>query len=165
MSVSPALRLASLHLVRCSGFVPDQFAVPDRLVADRFVLEPLGPQHSQADYTAWTTSVEHIRATPGFGGRSWPTEMSLQQNTEDLIRHQQDFLAGRGFAYTVLDPGSRQVIGCVYLYPPQRPGTDVEVRSWVRADRADLDVQLWRAVSEWLRDQWPWTAPDYAARP
>jgi hypothetical protein len=52
----------------------------------------------------------------------------------------------------------------VYLYPPRRPGTDVEVRSWVRADRADLDVPLWHAVTDWLHDQWPWTAPDYAAR-
>jgi len=33
-----------------SGFVPDEFVVPDGLVTDRFVLEPLGPQHNEADY-------------------------------------------------------------------------------------------------------------------
>jgi RimJ/RimL family protein N-acetyltransferase len=157
--------MARLHVVSGSAFVQDEFAVPDRLVADRFVLEPLGPQHSEADYAAWTSSVEHIRATPGWRGTSWPVEMTPQQNTDDLIRHQEDFAARRGFTYTVLDPGDRQVIGCVYLYPPRRPGTDVQVHSWVRADRADLDVPLWQAVTDWLRDQWPWTAPDYAPRP
>ncbi len=63
----------------------------------------------------------------------------------------------------MLDPGSRQVIGCVYLYPPQRAGTDVQVRFWVRADRADLDAQLWQAVSEWLRDQWALDRPGLPA--
>jgi len=155
----------SLQVVTGSGFVPDQFAVPDGLATDTFVLEPLGPRHNEADYAAWTSSIEHIRATPGFTDGPWPTPMTLQQNAEDLARHQDDLRARRGFTYTVLDPSTRQVIGCVYLYPPRRPGADVEVRSWVRADRADLDIPLWRAVTEWLRQQWPWSAPDYAPRP
>ena len=108
------------------SFVPDEFMVPDGLVTDTFVLEPLSPQHNETDYAAWTASIEHIRATPGFAGLSWPAEMSLQQNADDLTRHYHDFLTRRGFTYTVLDPHTRQVIGCVYLYPPRRPGTDVE---------------------------------------
>jgi hypothetical protein len=154
----------AMHMTSGS-FVPDQFVVPDGLVTDTFALEPLGPQHNEADYAAWTSSTEHIRATPGFAGLSWPAEMSLQQNADDLTRHHHDFLTRRGFTYTVLDPRTRQVIGCVYLYPPRRPGTDVEVRSWVRADRADLDVPLWRTITAWLRERWPWSAPDYAPRP
>jgi hypothetical protein len=34
----------------------------------------------------------------------------------------------------------------------------------VRADRAELDVALWRAVSDWLADAWPFTQPQYADR-
>ena len=55
-------------------------------------------------------SIEHIRATPGFAGRSWPHEMSLQDNLCDLDRHAQDFADRRGFAYTVLSTESDQVI-------------------------------------------------------
>ena len=48
------------------GFVPLGFAPPTSLVTDRFRLEPLGPQHNDADHAAWTSSIDHIRATPGY---------------------------------------------------------------------------------------------------
>jgi len=47
-------------------FVPDDFAVPTGLVAPSFRLEPLGREHNERDYAAWTSSIVHIRATPGF---------------------------------------------------------------------------------------------------
>jgi hypothetical protein len=52
--------------------VPDGFVVPPPLTTDQFRLEPLGPQHNEADHAAWTTSIEHIRATPGFADTDWP---------------------------------------------------------------------------------------------
>ena len=42
------------------SFVPADFEPPVRLATDRFVLEPLGPQHNERDYEAWTSSMEHI---------------------------------------------------------------------------------------------------------
>src|SRR6266567_5217827 len=83
-------------------FVPVDFAVPDGLTTGEFRLEPLGPQHNTADHAAWTASIGHIRATPGFAGASWPHQMSLAENLRDLERHAQDFIARRGFTYTVL---------------------------------------------------------------
>ena len=89
------------------------------LVTDDFVLEPLGPQHNESDHAAWSSSIAHVRATPGYADGSWPPVggMSLEDNLADLTRHAADFEARRGFTFTVLDPGSREVIGCVYLYP------------------------------------------------
>jgi hypothetical protein len=46
-------------------FVPDDFQPPLVLVADHFLLEPLGPEHNEDDHEAWSSSIEHIRATPG----------------------------------------------------------------------------------------------------
>jgi hypothetical protein len=40
----------------------------------------------------------------------------------------------------------------------------VRVRSWVRADRADLDAPLADAVANWLAQSWPWKHPDHCAR-
>jgi hypothetical protein len=145
-------------------FVPAGFAVPGGLTDDRFVLVPLGPEHNEADYAAWTSSIGYIRDTPGFAGRSWPEPMPLDRNLEDLLRHADDFAARTGFTYTVLDPADGDVIGCVYLYPADRDGFDAQARSWVRADRAELDRPLWQAVSAWLASHWPWAAVDYAAR-
>jgi len=90
--------------------------------------------------------------------------MSLEQNADDLARHARDFVHRSGFTYTVLDPSFGDVIGCVYLYPPRRAGYDVDVRSWVRADRAELDKPLYDVICQWLADIWPFANPDYAAR-
>jgi hypothetical protein len=48
------------------GFVPVGFDPPTSLATDQFLLEPLGPQHNQADHAAWMSSIEHIRSTPGY---------------------------------------------------------------------------------------------------
>jgi hypothetical protein len=148
------------------SFVPADFAVPWGLVAADFVLEPLGPQHNDSDYTAWRSSIEHIRATPGFAGRSWPHEMTSAENLGDLERHAEDFAARTGFTYTVLDAADKTVIGCVYIYPPRADAVsfDASVQSWVRVASAELDVPLWRAVSAWLEREWPFQRVEYAAR-
>jgi len=145
-------------------FVPADFAVPPVLVTDRFRLEPLGPQHNDADYEAWTSSVEHIRATPGWETDTWPDDRSPEANLRDLQRHAGDFEQRRGFTYTVLDPATGDVIGCVYIYPDTSGERDARVHSWVRASRSELDVELWRAVTNWLAEAWPFRRVAYAER-
>jgi hypothetical protein len=126
-------------------------------------LVPLGPEHNGADHAAWSSSIHHIRATPGFPDGSWPRPMSLAENLQDLERHAEDFRSRRGFTYTVLD-GEGDVIGCVYIYPSKDEAIDAEVQSWVRADRSDLDRPLYEAVGAWLREDWPFDAVAYAER-
>lgn len=147
------------------AFVPEGFQPPLSLIGEGFVLEPLGPQHNESDHAAWSSSIEHIRATPGYPDGDWPPVdgMSLEENLADLRRHAADFAARRGFTFTVLDPLDGSVIGCVYLYPPEREG-DVIVQSWVRADRAELDEPLADAVAAWLAAEWPWENPDRGGR-
>jgi len=76
---------------RQASFVPESFEPPRALVTPDLVLEPLGPQHRAADHAARALSLEHIRATPGFAGRSWPYEMSSAENLHDLELHARDF--------------------------------------------------------------------------
>jgi hypothetical protein len=40
----------------------------------------------------------------------------------------------------------------------------VQVRSWVRAIDADLDPVLYRAVTNWLTEAWPFERVAYAPR-
>ena len=151
-------------------FVPEDFAAPDGLIAGELRLTPLGPQHNEADYAAWTGSIEHIRATPGFPDGNWPHEMSLADNLRDLERHAQDFAERRGFTYTVLSAGTGDVIGCVYIYPASgresgvADGRHALIQSWVRADRAALDPVLHGAVREWVERDWPFDSIEYAPR-
>jgi hypothetical protein len=90
--------------------------------------------------------------------------MTPDDNLGDLRRHAQDFAARSGFTYTVLGGGDR-IVGCVYIYPTEdrAPGA-ADVHSWVRADRAELDVPLHDAVSAWLAESWPFTEVRYADR-
>lgn len=148
------------------AFVPADFDPPTLLETDTFRLEPLGPEHNESDHAAWTSSIEHIRSTPGYPDGGWPPPagMSLEENLADLTRHAADFEARRVFTFTVLDPSAREVIGCVYLYPSASSEHDVEVQTWVTAARADLDGVLADTVAAWLSYAWPWERPDRLGR-
>ena len=154
-------------------FVPADFVPPSGLVTEGFVLEPLGPSHNEADYAAWTSSIPHIQATPGFAGGSWPHEMTLAENLGDLEMHARHFAERSGFTYSVLDSADGDVIGCVYIYPLRSTGDGdagepiagaASVLSWVRVSRAELDVPLRQAVSAWLEADWPFEHVAYASR-
>jgi hypothetical protein len=149
--------------MEAEAFVPDDFDLPQELVTSEFRLEPLGPQHNKGDYAAWTSSMEHIAATPGFADWDWPHPMPPEQNLADLRRHAEDFAHRTGFTYTVLASDDGSVVGCVYIYPSDVAGV-ADVRSWVRADRASLDGPLYEAVAFWLKNAWPFAAVRYAPR-
>jgi hypothetical protein len=88
--------------------------------------------------------------------------MSLEANLKDLDMHARDFNERTGFTYSVLDRD--QVIGCVYIYPATEPGHDGLVRSWVRHSRSEMDVVVYRAVTKWIRESWPFESAQYAPR-
>ncbi|HST83608.1 MAG TPA: hypothetical protein VLL08_17890 [Kineosporiaceae bacterium] len=145
--------------------VPEGFTIPPPLSTNEFRFEPLGSQHNDADHQAWTSSVDHIRRTPGFSGRGWPADfLTPDENRRDLERHANHFISRKGFTYAVIDRLNGEYLGCVYFYPARTEDYDVDVRSWVRADRAHLDEVIHGVVTEWLKNAWPWTKPEYAAR-
>ena len=147
------------------AFVPDDFAVPETLAGPGYRLEPLGPEHNDADHRAWMSSIAHIRATPGFSTWGWPRDggMSLEENLRDLQKHADDFTRRVGFTYTVLDDEDI-VIGCVYIYPSRADPNITEVRSWVTERRAELDPVLHAAVDTWLTTDWPFAEVVYVGR-
>lgn len=89
--------------------------------------------------------------------------MPSEANLDDLVRHADEFDRRVAFAYTVLAPEAepQNVIGCLYVDPGPRPGV-ADVRSWVRADVADLDLVLRQEVRQWLADVWPFDEVLYA---
>ena len=143
------------------AFVPAGFHPPPGLAAGEFRLEPLGPQHNDRDFAAWTSSMDHIHRSPGYADRRWPHTMSLAENLADLERHAREFVERSGFTYTVLDE-TDDVVGCLYIYPCDDGVHDAFVLSWVRESQAPKDGDVRRAVAEWLTsDAWPFTRPLY----
>ena len=144
-------------------FVPADFDVPVSFEAPGFRLEPLGPEHNVRDHDAWMSSIDHIRATPGFGPqRRWRQPMDLEANRADLVGHATDFENREGFTYSLLD--GDDVIGCVYIYPSKNTGHDAVVSSWVRWNRAEMDAVVYRSLSRWLDEAWPFEHPYYSTR-
>lgn len=138
-----------------------------RFEAAGLVLVPLGPEHNDEDFDAWTSSVDHIKSSPGFAGRDWPSHeaMPREQNRAEVLDHRHDFEGRRGFTYTMLDPShDDRVVGCLYIYPPARPGYEAFVRSWVTATHAHLDGPVAAAIHDWLGDAWPFAYVDYRGR-
>lgn len=145
-------------------FVPEAFEVPTHLERDRFRLEPLGPEHNTRDHDAWMSSIEWIRSTPGFSPDSdWPSSMSSADNLADLEMHARHFDDREGFTYSVLD--GDDVIGCLYIYPTEEAGKDASIRSWVTVSRSEMDVVVFRDVTQWIDQVWPFRNPAYAPRP
>ena len=93
-------------------------------------------EHRAHPSDAWLS--ESVLATAGRDVSRGQSRRSAQPRRR-LHRRQ-------GFTFTVLDPADGNVIGCVYLYPPESEG-DVSVRSWVRADRSHLDQTLADAIA------------------
>jgi hypothetical protein len=151
---------------RAVSFVPGDFEPPRELVLPQLHLVPLGAEHNKSDHAAWTSSIAHVRATPGFESTGWPPVegMSLDANRADLEAHARDFAERSGFTFTVLRPGTEEVIGCLYIYPATDGEHDAQVRSWVRADVAELDAPLHAAVLGWLSERWPFERVSYADR-
>ena len=71
-----------------------------------------------------------------YGGAwGWPPEtMTYEQDRDDLARHETEIAAQETFNYAVLDAGETELLGCVYIDPPDEgcpPGTDALVSWWV----------------------------------
>jgi hypothetical protein len=94
----------------------------------------------------------------------WPSEsMTLEQDRADLARHEREMSENRSFNYAVLDEGERQLMGCVYLDPPERIGADVEISWWVvdEAVSTPLESSLNTLIPEWVSRWWPFDEPRF----
>lgn len=138
------------------SFVPEDLEVPRNRSFDAFRLEALGPEHNARDHAAWTSSMEHIHATPGFEHHPWPLPMTLAENLDDMEMHAREFDERTSFTWSILAAGSDEVIGCVYLHPtPDGMDGDARFRSWVSAAHADRDEPIRAALRRWFAEDWP----------
>lgn len=147
-------------------FVPAEFEVPQMLETTQFRLRMLSIEDVEKDYEAVVSSAERLRvAFKQWGG--WPRDgFTLQENLEDLRRHQNEFERREAFAYTVVSLDESTVLGCVYIYPGQVKNVEAEILLWVRESdyKKGLDSTLWQTVQAWIKDRWPFEKVIYPGR-
>lgn len=154
------------ELYSIDNFLPDDFQIPQVLETEQFRLRMLTVEDAEKDYDAVMSSAEYLRE---MTGGLWPSDsLSLEDNIEDLTRHQQDFLDGEAFTYTVVSLDEDSVLGCVYINPPSRKDleADAVVFMWVRYSEYlnGLDSILYQTVSTWLEQEWLFEKVIYPGR-
>lgn len=157
-----------MQTIQLSTFVPHGF-VPQELVEQpAFILKKLCYSDAELDYKAVLSSVDLIRK---IRGGDWPTsDLSYEDDLIDLGWHQREFEYSQSFSYTVLNKTRDQCIGCVYIYPIDKPwvnaplGSDAVVNMWVTetAYQAGLYGKLFWFVKQWISENWPFQNPYYS---
>jgi hypothetical protein len=102
-------------------------------------------------------------------GQPWgwpPATMSFEDDRRDLARHEAEIAAHETFNYAVLDERETELLGCIYIDPPddESPaGSDAIVSWWVVDSLAgtELDRVLDDFVPPWLDRVWGFNSVHY----
>ena len=99
-------------------------------------------------------------------GDSWgwpPATMTAEQDREDLEHHEDEMKRRASYNYALFDTGETELLGCVYLDPPVREGTDAEVSWWVvdLLVGGPIEAALDELVPAWIASDWPFRNPHY----
>ena len=122
-------------------------------------LRPIRGSDVDIDYPAMMGSRERLWAKYGDAW-GWPAEtITYEADREDLERHADEIERHETFNYAVLDEAETELLGCVYIDPPEAdspPGTDAVCSWWVVDAHAGgpLEAALDELVPRWLADTW-----------
>ncbi len=150
-------------------FLPKTFEVPPAPATDEFLLTPLRVDHVVLDFEAVMVSRQRLWALFGEPW-GWPrADLSLMQDLIDLGWHQKEFQLRRAFAWAVLAPDERTVLGCCYVDPPEADdpdGADAVAWYWVRSDRIEsgLEERVGAVFRDWLQARWPFQRVAFPGR-
>ncbi len=148
------------------SFVPDDFKIPHKLENQHFRIRMLTIHDLVKDYDAVKTSIDHLQGV--FGPTSdWPAaDLTLEQDLIDLAWHQKEFQRRTSFAYSVVSLDEDQVIGCVYIYPTSKVGSQAIAIMWVRSSfvSGGMDDILFSTVKQWLDEKWPFEKISFPGR-
>ncbi|GAA0463152.1 GNAT family N-acetyltransferase [Streptomyces olivaceiscleroticus] len=150
------------------SWLPDDFVHPTyvRVPDTALHLRPIREADTAIDYPAVMGSRERLWEIfgPAWG---WPKEtMTYEEDRVDLLRHEKEIAAHQSFNYALLDEDETTLLGCVYIDPPERIGSDGEVAWWVVDNHAGGEVEraLDALVPQWIAADWPFRHPRYLGR-
>jgi hypothetical protein len=142
------------------AWLPADFTHPTTVpVLDGYHLRPIRESDVDIDYPAVMGSRERLWS---IYGQAWgwpPATMSYEEDRADLARHEREIAAHESFNYALLNLSETELLGCVYIDPPEKAGADAEISWWVVDDRSDLAHALDVLVPRWIAKVWPFQQP------
>lgn len=142
------------------SWLPEGFIHPVRVdLATGHHLRPIREADVSIDYPAVMGSRERLWARYGSAWGWPPATMSYEDDRRDLARHAAEIATHETFNYAVLDAGETELLGCIYIDPPDAecpPGIDVLTSWWVVDDIAGTELErvLDDFVPQWLSRVW-----------
>jgi hypothetical protein len=167
---------AAIDLNRCKKFhvmpfVPEDFEPQQTVDLQGMQLRVLAPADTEIDYRCVMAARARLRTV--FGPTStWPAaDMSLAQNTADLVRHEAEFHAREAFAYSIWSPAG-DYLGCLYIDPVKsrlehdrrRERFDARCYFWASNEAFADDAAMCSRLQRWLAEAWPFAAAAWPGR-
>ncbi len=151
-----------------NAWLPDDFVHPLRAdLPTGQHLRPIRAADTPIDLPAVMGSRERLWEIYGEAWGWPPATMTEEQDREDLARHEREIEAHQSFNYALFDEDETELLGCVYVDPPEKAGdADAEVSWWVvdRLVGTDVEAALDAFVPRWLAEEWPLRAPRFVGR-
>jgi len=150
------------------AWLPDDFVHPPRVeLPTGHHLRPIRATDVDLDHPAVMGSRDRLWAKYGEAWGWPPATMTVEQDRDDLAHHEREIEAHETFNYAVLDADETELVGCVYIDPPEDDspaGTDAVSSWWVVDAHAGgaLDAALDAFVPGWLADTWGFASVQFA---
>ncbi len=137
-------------------FISDDLEPPFDIETDEFIIRKLTVDEVEKDFEALMSSKESLRQIFGIDD-DWPADdMTIEENYKDLKGHQDQFDNREGFAYTVVNKGDTECIGCIYIWPWAHGTYDALSYYWVtdKVKENGFEEVLGDYLDRWLKSFW-----------
>lgn len=148
-------------------WLPDGWQHPRRVdLPGGHHLRPISADDTELDMDAVMGSQERLWSIYGEAWGWPPADMSAEADRADLQRHAEEMETHESFNYALLDAAETELVGCVYIDPPDRPDCDAVISWWVRDEHVGtpLEAELDAFVPAWIDREWPLSRPFYGVR-
>jgi len=141
-------------------WLPESFAAPQRAeLRSGHHLRQIHADDVAIDYPAVMGSRERLWRMYGDIWGWPPSSMTFAEDRADLARHEAEMAVNESFNYAMFDAGETELLGCLYIDPPEDgapAGADASVSWWVTDDMVGsaLEAALTGFVPEWLAEVW-----------
>jgi hypothetical protein len=114
-----------------ASWLPTGFWPPQRVELEcGSHLRPVRADDLEIDYPAVMGSRERLWEKYGAAW-GWPSAtMTLEQDRDDLARHEREIADHESFNYVVLNPDESELLGSIYIDPPDDPESHDALVSW-----------------------------------
>jgi hypothetical protein len=142
------------------AWLPDDFEHPTRVeLPTGHHLRPIRADDVGIDHPAVMGSRDSLWAKYGDAWGWPPPAMTIEADRDDLAHHEAEIAAHETFNYAVLNEDESELLGCVYIDPPddRTPvARDAVVSWWLVDDQAgsDLEQALTALMPTWLKGTW-----------